>query len=70
MADVWITTTEAAKLSGYHPEYIRELIRTGEVEGRKFATVWQVSKQSLSAYLKTALESKDKRHGPKRLDKL
>ncbi len=69
MAEEWITTSEAAKLSGYHPEYIRELIRTGELEGRKFATVWQVNKDSLWAYLKAAKESPDKRHGPKRVDK-
>ncbi len=66
MTTEWITTSEAAKLSGYHPEYVRELIRRGEIEGRKFATVWQVSKQSLLTYLEAAKDSPDKRHGPKR----
>ena len=66
MAEDWITTTEAAELSGYHPEHLRELIRTAKIEGRKFGIVWQVSKQSLLAYLKAAEKSEDKRQGPKR----
>lgn len=65
MATNWITTTEAAKLSGYHPERIRELVREQKVRARKFGIVWQVSSESLSAYLKAAKESGDKRHGPK-----
>jgi len=66
VAEDWITSSEAAQLSGYHPEYIRELVRTGKIEGRKFGIVWQVSKQSLLAYLRAAEKSDDKRHGPKK----
>ena len=65
VAEDWITTTEAAELTGYHPEYLRELIRTGKITGRKFGIVWQVSKQSLLTYLKAAERSNDKRQGPK-----
>ena len=61
----WITTNEAAKLSGYHPEYLRELIRTNKINGRKFGIVWQIDKQSLLTYLKASAESDDKRRGPK-----
>ncbi len=65
MAKEWITTTEAAELSGYHPEYLRELIRENRVRGRKFGIVWQVDKQSLLNYLQTGQQSEDKRRGPK-----
>lgn len=61
----WLTTKEAIELSGYHPVYLRELIRDGKIVGRKFGIVWQVSKQSLTAYLEEAQQSKDKRRGPK-----
>ena len=61
----WITTSEAAELSGYHPEYLRELIRTEKVHGRKFGNVWQISKQSLLTYLSDSRGSEDKRRGPK-----
>ena len=65
MSDDWLTTKEATEISGYHPVYLRELIRDGKIVGRKFGIVWQVSKQSLTAYLAEAQKSKDKRRGPK-----
>ena len=65
MVEEWLTTAEAAELSGYHPEHLRELIREGKIEGRKFGIVWQVSKQSLIDYSEAAKQSGDKRWGPK-----
>ncbi len=65
MSEEWITTNEAAQITGYHVEYIRELIRLGQIRARKFATVWQVDKNSLLKYLDRAKQSEDKRHGPK-----
>lgn len=65
MSDDWLTTKEATEISGYHPVYLRELIRDGKIVGRKFGIVWQVSKQSLTAYLAEAQKSEDKRRGPK-----
>jgi hypothetical protein len=32
----WITTQEAVELSGFHPEYIRRLVR----QGKKHGSVW------------------------------
>jgi len=52
MAETWITTKEAAEMSGYHPEHLRELIREGKVKARKFGIVWQVDRASLLAYLR------------------
>lgn len=65
MSDDWLTTKEATEISGYHPVYLRELIRDGKIVGQKFGIVWQVSKQSLTAYLAEAQKSEDKRRGPK-----
>jgi hypothetical protein len=64
MADEWLTVKQAAEISGYHPVYLRYLIRTGKVEAQKFATVWQVSRASLKAFLKNAEKQGEKR-GPK-----
>ena len=61
MTDDWITTTDASKISGYHPEYLRQLIRGGKVLGRKFGIVWQVSKESLMEYLRNAENLSDRR---------
>ncbi len=52
IADEWITTREAAQVSGYNPVHLRTLIRNGRIKGRKYFVVWQVSRQSLIAYLR------------------
>jgi excisionase family DNA binding protein len=61
----WLTVQEAAKISSYRADHLRELIRNGKIEARKFGPVWAVNRQSLLAYISTALKSEDKRHGPK-----
>ena len=63
--DEWLTVQEAAKLTGYHAEYVRLLIREGKVAARKFGPVWAINKSSLLAYLKIAEKSSDRRHGPR-----
>ena len=65
MAEEWLTTAEGAELSGYHTEYIRQIIKAGKVHARKFGPGWQVSKQSLLDYLQAAREKGDNRWGPK-----
>jgi excisionase family DNA binding protein len=61
----WITTAQAAQQTGYHPEYLRELIRTRKILGKKFGPVWQVNQASLLAYLQSTEKQKDQRHGPR-----
>ena len=68
MAD-WITTTEAAELSGYHPDHLRELIRDGQIAAVKKGNAWWVDRKALVAYLKAAQKAEDKRRGPKRVVK-
>ena len=63
--DEWLTVQDAAKLSGYHAEYVRLLIRQGKLTARKFGPVWAISKYSLLAYLDIARKSDDGRLGPK-----
>ena len=67
MAEDWITTQQAAELSGYHTNYIRRLIREGRVKARRFGPVWQVSRASLLDYVRKAEKAGEKR-GPKRGD--
>ncbi len=59
----WITTAEAVKISGYHPEHIRDLIRAGTIKARKFGPIWQIDRASLLAYVGAAEQSDDKRRG-------
>jgi hypothetical protein len=68
MAD-WITTDEALEIGEreyqqlYHVEYLRQLMRSGKVVGRKFGRSWQVDKQSWIDYLIAGASSKDNRRG-------
>lgn len=64
MAEEWITTAEAAEISGYHPEHIRELVREGKIEARKFGPVWAISRTDLDRYVIQMKDRGDKR-GPK-----
>ncbi len=60
----WITTKEAAELTGYTPKHVRRLVEAGKVDGQRFGNVWQVSKSSLIVYLRKANKLGEKR-GPK-----
>ena len=63
--DEWLTTEQAAELSGYHVNYLRKLIRRGDIVGRKLSFLWLVHRQSLVDYMAQAEQSDDKRRGPK-----
>ena len=62
--DDWLTTYDAARVSGYTPDYIRQLIRSNKVVGRKWGPSWQVSRHSLETYIKHA-EKLGERRGAK-----
>lgn len=64
MPENWITTKEAAEISGYHPKHIPRLIKLGKIEGRRFGQVWQVNRVSLLAYMRQVEKLGEKR-GPK-----
>jgi len=63
--DEWLTVQEAAKLTNYHAEYLRLLIREKKINAKKFGPIWAIDKSSLLTYLKIAEKSSDKRHGPR-----
>lgn len=63
--DVWMTVNQAALLSGYNADYLRDLIGEKKILAVKSEGRWQVSRQSLLAYKQAAEEQGDKRWGPK-----
>jgi excisionase family DNA binding protein len=62
--DEWLTVHDAAKLSGYHPESIRELVRQGKIKAQKFSIVYRVDRESLLAYL-TSVQTMGEKRGRK-----
>jgi excisionase family DNA binding protein len=61
MTEDWITTREAAKLSQYHPDHIRILVRSRRIRAQKFGEVWQISRSSLLAYLQEQAKRGERR---------
>lgn len=57
MTTTWITVKEAAQISGFTTEYIRELVRENTIVGQKFGWQWTISKESLEEYLKRRKEN-------------
>jgi excisionase family DNA binding protein len=46
----WITTKEAAELTGYSAAYFRQLIAGGKLEGRKIGRDWVLDKSEVLEY--------------------
>jgi len=67
MPEEWLTTQEAAELSGYHIVTIRKLLNSGKLSGRKWGPVWQVSRQSLISY-QILMNEQGQKRGPKSHD--
>lgn len=48
----YVTSEDAADISGYHVNYVRRLMRQGKLKGRKFGNVWFIERESLQEYLR------------------
>ena len=59
------TVQEAADNTGYHPEYLRRLIRAGKIEAEKFGGMYIIRADSLQQYIETTQTADDARTGPK-----
>ena len=46
----WVTIKNAAVITGYNPEYIRQLVRAGQVAARKEGSELRVDADSLTQY--------------------
>ncbi len=60
----WITTKEAAELSGYHVDHVRRLVLMGKLKAQKFGRDWQVSRASLLGHMRR-IEKLGEKRGPK-----
>ena len=60
----YITSDEAAEISGYHVNYIRRIMRAGKIKGRKAGLVWLIERESLHAYMDLVESLGNRRFGP------
>jgi excisionase family DNA binding protein len=62
----WITTAEAAELTEYNPEYIRQMIRRGVIKAEKKGRDWWIDKNSIVEYVEKMKQLGTAKHSPKR----
>lgn len=62
--DNWLTTQQAAELTGYTVFYIQDLAREGKVKAKKVSIVWLVERESLLNHVKQ-VRSQGEKPGPK-----
>ena len=60
----WITTAEAAELTGYSPHYVRRLMRNDRVMAKKWGNSWMINKRSLLSYKQRMNELGRARYNP------
>jgi excisionase family DNA binding protein len=60
----WITTTEAAEISGYHVKYVRRLVKEGRISGVKRGRDWWIDKASVEAYVDEMKRLGPAKHNP------
>jgi excisionase family DNA binding protein len=61
----WLTTQEAATLSGYDIQHVRRLAREGKLGAVKRGRDWWIDYEMFMAYLESMEANEDKRSGPK-----
>lgn len=65
MADEkWLTTEQAADLSGYHRGHLLRLLEAGTIKGEKWGPTWKVDQASLLAHIES-FQPNGKKRGPK-----
>ncbi len=60
----WITTKQAAELTGYTADNVRKLAALGKIKAQRWGRDWQIDRSSLMAYIKK-IEKLGEKRGPK-----
>lgn len=60
----WITTKEAAELTGYSSVTLRWLVREGRIKGRKRGRDWFLDKEGVLSYVEEMKRLGTAKHDP------
>ena len=58
----WISTEEAAEISGYHPGHVRRLARQSKIGAKKKGHDWWIDRDKFGVYLATVESLGSKKH--------
>lgn len=61
----WITTADAAGISGYDVQYVRFLARTGKIGAEKKGRDWWIDRDKFRTYLAVVEELGTKKFDPR-----
>ena len=64
--DQHISVKAAAECTGYSLQYLRRLLRNGNLEGTKIGQVWLIELASFDRYLRHRQMQRDRRCGPRK----
>lgn len=62
----WVTTTEAAELTGYTPANFRKAIKRGRLPGQKIGRDWLLRRDDVLTYVERMQELGRSKHDPTR----
>ena len=62
----WITTSEAAELTGYSDVHIRSLAKHGQIQGQKSGNVWMINQASVLTHAEEMKNLGAAKHDPRR----
>jgi len=62
----YVTTDEAAQLSGYKQRWLAQLVREGKLEAVKVGRTWLIHKEKLLAYVEEMKQLGPSKHDPTR----
>ncbi|RLC73208.1 MAG: hypothetical protein DRJ03_23405 [Chloroflexi bacterium] len=60
----WLTTAEAAELTGYHVRYLRQLINEGKVQAVKRGGIFWVDEENVTGYANEMTRLGPAKHDP------
>jgi hypothetical protein len=60
-----LTVQAASEATGYNIQYLRRLLRSGNLEGIKIGQIWLIEMHSLETYLQHVKNTSDRRCGPR-----
>jgi excisionase family DNA binding protein len=63
----WLTTAEAAKLTGYHVRYLRQLINDGKIQAIKRGGIFWIDKENVQQYANEMKRLGPAKHDPWRI---
>lgn len=69
IGEEWLTTEDAARVSGYSQAYMRQLAQRGEVTAIKAGRDWLLERAALLEYARRMEVLGDKKHNPWKEDR-